>query len=138
MKLVCYGIIGLLAGISTAAMAADQCAVQINTNLYGNAKVKCVYQYTMTIENDGSISSPGGTRTCTGSATTQLGAGSGGLMPAGSPAEAYILFPYIADVEFNFPTEREEGHWTSGLVVSLSDRGGSSPVTSSYTYCVDK
>jgi hypothetical protein len=112
---------------------AQQCYVEVHTNLYGNAAVPCEYRFTMLVNPDGTItSSVGGTRFCEGSGFFGLGAGNGTV---GTPSS--ILFPNIADVRFDLPQRRDEGEWVLGLVQSLSDRGGSSPVTSSQMICAD-
>jgi hypothetical protein len=107
--------------------------VEVHTNLYGNAAVPCEYRFTMLVNPDGTInSSGGGTRFCEGSGFFGLGAGNGSV---GTPSS--ILFPFIADIRFDLPQRRDEGEWVLGLVQSLSDRGGSSPVTSSQMICAD-
>jgi hypothetical protein len=122
----------LTSGSGVAAKKhADQCYVEVHTNLYGNAAVPCEYRFTMVVNPDGTIaSSGGGTRSCSGSGLFALGAGSGTVSTPSS-----IVFPFVADVTFDLPTRREEGDWVLGLVQGLSDRGGSSPVTSSQMIC---
>lgn len=127
---------GLVSGSSAAKKKrADQCYVEVHTNLYGNAAVPCDYRFTMLVNPDGTItSSGGGTRACEGPfpGITGLGAGNGLV---GSPSN--ILFPFIADIRFDLPSSRQDGEWVTGLVQSLSDRGGSSPITSSQMICAD-
>jgi len=48
-----------------------------------------------------------------------------------------IVFPNLADVQLDLPSEHQSGRWMKGLVQTLSDRGGSSPVTSSLMICND-
>jgi len=112
---------------------ADQCYVEVHTNLYGNTAVPCDYRFTMLVNPDGTItSSGGGTRECQGNGVDGLGAGSGTV---GTPSS--ILFPFVAQVGFDLPAPRDEGEWVLGLVKTLSDRGGPSPVTSSQMICAD-
>src|SRR5438445_11190052 len=76
---------------------ADQCYVEVHTNLYGNTAVPCDYRFTMLVNPDGSItSSGGGTRECQGNGVDGLGAGNGTV---GTPSS--ILFPFIAQVGFD-------------------------------------
>ena len=126
---ICLAFVGGSAG--AAKKRAEQCYVEVHTNLYGNAAVPCEYRFTMLVNPDGTISSSaGGTRFCEGSGFIGLGAGAGTV---GTPSS--ILFPNIADVTFDLPAKRDEGSWVLGLVRSLSDRGGASPVTSSQMIC---
>src|SRR5262245_61262925 len=92
--------LGLVSTPGTAKKKrADQCYVEVHTNLYGNAAVPCEYRFTMLVNPDGTItSSGGGTRACEGAGVTGLGAGSGAV---GSPS--FILFPFIADIRFDLP-----------------------------------
>jgi hypothetical protein len=126
--------IGLFSGSGVAKKKrADQCFVDVQTNLFGNAAVPCDYRFTMLVNPDGTIvSSGGGTRSCAGNPLFPLGAGSGTV---GAPST--ILFPNVADIVFNLPAPRDAGEWVTGLVLSLSDRGGSSPVTASQMICAD-
>lgn len=134
--LVVASVLGLgLASGSRAATKkrADQCYVEVHTNLYGDPAVPCEYRFTMLVNPDGTItSSGGGTRFCQGAGFFGLGAGSGTV---GSPSS--ILFLFIADIRFDLPLPKDEGDWVRGLVQSLSDRGGSSPVTSSQMICAE-
>jgi hypothetical protein len=125
---------GLLSGSSIAKKKrADQCFVDVQTNLFGNPAVPCDYRFTMLVNPDGTIvSSGGGTRACAGNPLFPLGAGNGTV---GTPST--ILFPNVADIRFDLPAQRDEGAWVTGLVQSLSDRGGSSPVTASQMICAD-
>jgi hypothetical protein len=126
--------VGLVSGSGTAKKKrSDQCFVDVQTNLYGNAAVPCDYRFTMLVNPDGTIvSSGGGTRSCAGNPLFPLGAGTGMV---GTPST--ILFPNIADIRFDLPAPRDAGEWVTGLVSSLSDRGGSSPVTASQMICAD-
>jgi hypothetical protein len=117
--------------VGAAKKQADQCYVEVHTNLYGNAAVPCEYRFTMLVNADGTISSSsGGTRFCEGAGFFGLGAGRGAV---GAPSS--IDFPFIADITFDLPSKHDAGEWVLGLVHSLSDRGGSSPVTSSQMIC---
>jgi|SRR5579859_3264380 len=119
--------------VVAAKKRADQCYVEVHTNLYGNAAVPCEYRFTMLVNPDATItSSGGGTRFCEGAGFFGLGAGAGSV---GTPSS--IVFPFIADVTFDLPAKRDEGSWVLGLVHGLSDRGGASPVTSSQMICAE-
>jgi hypothetical protein len=126
--------VGLVSGSGAAKKKrADQCFVEVQTNLYGNAAVPCDYRFTMLVNPDGTITSAGGgTRSCAGNPIFPLGAGNGLV---GAPSS--ILFPNIADIRFDLPAPRDAGEWVTGLVLGLSDRGGSSPVTASQMICSD-
>ncbi len=126
--------LALISGSGAAAKKrVEQCYVEVHTNLYGNPSVPCEYRFTMLVNPDGTItSSVGGTRFCEGAGFFALGAGKGTV---GTPS--FILFPFIADIQFGLPQRRDEGEWVLGLVQSLSDRGGASPVTSSQMVCAE-
>ena len=117
--------------VNAAKKRADQCFVEIHTNLLGNAAVPCDYRFTMLVNPDGTItSSGGGTRFCEGAGFFGLGTGNGTV---GTPS--FILFPSVADITFDLPSKHDQGEWVLGLVHTLSDRGGASPVTSSQMIC---
>ncbi len=112
---------------------SQQCYIEVHTNLFGNPAIPCEYRFTALVNGDGTItSSGGGTRFCEGNGFFGLGAGNGNV---GTPSS--ILFPNIADIRFDLPQRKDEGQWVLDLVQSLSDRAGSSPVTSSQMICAD-
>ena len=137
MKLSIASVLALLSVVTIISTSrakgekdVDLCYVEVHTNLLGNTQNPCTYRFTMSVHPDNTITSDGGTRECQLAGAASLGPGNGTV---NSPSS--IDFPFIAEVTFNLPAEHQEGRWLTGRALSFSDRGGSSPVTSSLMIC---